>query len=81
MEKHNMLSINQLNAQIKLTEIWKAVKDEDHPFKINLPKLNADERITRGQADGYIKIEARSNITKKLSLMTVLRLGIWLHTL
>ena len=47
-----------------LTEIWKAVKDEDHPFKINLPKLNADERITRGQANGYIKIEARSNITK-----------------
>ena len=49
---------------MQLTKIKKAVKDEDHPFKINLPKLNADERITRGQANGYIKIEARSNITK-----------------
>ena len=25
LKKHNMLSVNQLNAQIKLTEIWKAI--------------------------------------------------------
>ena len=34
LKKHNMLSVNQLNAQIKLTEIWKAMNDEDHPFRI-----------------------------------------------
>ena len=35
LEKHNMLSVNQINAQIKITELWKVVNDEDHPFKIN----------------------------------------------
>ena len=29
-----MLSVNQLNAQIKLTEMWKAVKKENYPIKV-----------------------------------------------
>ena len=33
LEKHNMLSVNQINAQIKLTEMWKATNDSEHPFK------------------------------------------------
>ena len=65
LEKHNMLPINQLNAQIKLTEIWKAVKDRDHPFKIPVTTINNDERITRGLAVGYIKSNALSNIIKR----------------
>ena len=65
LEKHNLLSINQINAQIKLTEIWKAVKDEDHPFKINVPVVNTEERTTRGQAAGYLKSKALTNVTKK----------------
>ena len=65
LEKHNMLSINQLNAQIKLTQIWKAVKDADHPFKIVVPSPNPDQRVSRGQEAGYIKSKALSNITKK----------------
>ena len=67
LEKHNLLSINQLNAQIKLTEIWKAVKDEDHPFKIKASTINTDERVSRGQAAGYIKSKALSNVKKKHS--------------
>ena len=60
-----MLSINQINAQIKLTEIWKAVRDEEHPFKIKLPKINMDDRISRGKLSGYLKNDALSNVTKK----------------
>ena len=51
--------------QIKLTEIWKAVKDEDHPFKIQVQIPNPEEGMSRGQAAGYIKSTALSNITKK----------------
>ena len=29
-----LVKVNQINAQIKLSEMWKAVKDEDHPFNI-----------------------------------------------
>ena len=32
--KHNMLAVNQINTQIKLTELWKAANDKDHPFKL-----------------------------------------------
>ena len=65
LEKHNMMSINQKNVQIKLTEIWKAVKDESHPFKIEVPRVNPEERVSRGQVAGYIKSKALTNITKK----------------
>ena len=65
LEKHNMLSINQLIAQMKLTEIWKAVKDENHPFKIKVKTINQEEITTRGQVSGYIKSNAKSNVTQK----------------
>ena len=32
--KVNTLLVNQLTAQIKLTEVWKAVNDNQHPLKI-----------------------------------------------
>ena len=34
LEKFNMMSVNQINAQIKLSEMKKAVRDEDHPFNL-----------------------------------------------
>ena len=30
----DMPSVNQLNAQIKITEIWKAVHVENHPIEV-----------------------------------------------
>ena len=35
-----MLSVNQLNAQIKLTEIWKAVNNENHPISVKKKYIN-----------------------------------------
>ena len=34
LKKVNMLSVNQINAQIKLTEIWKAVNNVECPLNI-----------------------------------------------
>ena len=34
LEKANLLSVNQLNAKIKLQEIWKVLNIEDYPIKI-----------------------------------------------
>ena len=65
LEKHNMLSVNQLNAQIKITEIWKAYKDEDHPFKIIKTIVKNEERVTRAMTDGSLKCNAVANVTKK----------------
>ena len=43
LSKFNMMSVNQINAQIKLSEMWKAVKDEDHPF--NLVKKESGQNV------------------------------------
>jgi len=34
LEEQNMLSVNQMAAQIKLTEMWKASNDPQYPIKM-----------------------------------------------
>ena len=34
LKRINMISVNQINAQIKITEIWKAVNNDECPLKI-----------------------------------------------
>ena len=34
LKKLNMCSVNQINAQVKLTEMWKASKVENCPIKL-----------------------------------------------
>ena len=65
LEKHNMLAVNQINAQIKLTEIWKAVNDPDHPFKIEKPSIDSQKITTRSNTNGILKILTISDITKR----------------
>ena len=60
LKKHNMLSVNQLNAQIKLTEIWKAMNDD----RITKSEINEDERVSRSQRNGKIHSNAFSTGTK-----------------
>ena len=43
LNKFNMMSVNQINAQIKLSEMWKAVKDDDHLF--NLVKRESGQNV------------------------------------
>ena len=59
-----MLSVNQINAQIKLTEIWKAFNDVDHPFKIKKNPVNVEERVTRAMTEGLLKSDALSKVAK-----------------
>ena len=49
LEKFKMLSINQLNAQIKLTEMWKAINLQNYPIKVSkqiIPNLGSTTRAT-----------------------------------
>ena len=44
LDKLNMLSVNQINAQIKITEAWKNSQDIDYPLKfIPSIKLRPDK--------------------------------------
>ena len=48
LKNQNMLSVNQISAQIKLTEIWKAINITNFPIKVTKQTSQEDARITRG---------------------------------
>ena len=43
LEKFKMLSINQMMAQIKLTEAWKASRDENYLIQMKREGTSPDE--------------------------------------
>ena len=43
LEKFDILSVNQKAAQIKITEAWKASRDEDYPVKLRKERQHHDE--------------------------------------
>ena len=61
-KKVNMLSVNQINAKIKLTEIWKAVNNDNCPIKVTKMKDVLPERALRSKIESvtiYRKLEPR----------------------
>ena len=50
--KNKMLSVNQTNAQIKLTEMWKMENDEEYPVKGERQTAPENGRETRGCTSG-----------------------------
>ena len=59
-----MLSVNQLSAQIKLTEMWKAKYVEDYPIKFACQTTGVNARETRGNAIGKMIETAKSTKSK-----------------
>ena len=47
-----MLSVNQINASIKLLEIWKSLNEEQHPLKIIQQSTPVEGASTRASARG-----------------------------
>ena len=54
LERNNMLSINQMHAQIKITEMWKATNFKNYPLDKEKLQSTADGRITRGITEGKL---------------------------
>ena len=52
LEKNKMLSINQMHAQVKLTEMWKATNYLNYPLNIRKQQPAENGRETRGVSDG-----------------------------
>ena len=47
-----MLSVDQLNAQIKLAEVWKAMNDDSNPLKLNKISHVQEQCVTRAATNG-----------------------------
>jgi hypothetical protein len=47
LDNQNMLSVNQIAAQIKLTEMWKASNDPQYPIKMKTKERQENAVETR----------------------------------
>ena len=50
----NMSSVNQMNAKIKLTEMWKANNVQDYPLKVMKTELKDEQRTSRSATSGKL---------------------------
>ncbi len=52
LEEQNMLSLNQMSAQIKLTKMWKATNDPQYPIKMKTRENQEGGMGTRSGTHG-----------------------------
>ena len=64
LAKFNMLSVNQINAQMKLSEMWKAVNDEDHPFNLIKKESGPNVRSMRSITNEILPVQSFSELSK-----------------
>ena len=64
LSKLNMLSVNQMNAQIKLTEAWKITHVPEYPIKWEMKTPQEDERQTRATVSKMVPETARSTLSQ-----------------
>ena len=63
LDKMKMLSVNQLNGQIKLTETWKFMNNKNSSLKNLVLKSRDSERVTRIISIGKLVEEGYSNLS------------------
>ena len=74
LTKHNISSVNQLNAEIKLLDIWKAMHIENHPTKIE--KMMASDRMvaTRATSNGNLVEKGVTTLAKNTFLNDAIKI-------
>ena len=65
LEKSNLLSVNQTNAQIKLLEMWKATTIQDYPIEVKKTKYDENSTTTRACTNGKLIEPGKKPITLK----------------
>ena len=73
LDKFGILSINQLNAQVKLLEIWKALNLEDYPLQIKQQSAPPTGMSTRADSKGKVIEISRSNLSRNCSVSDSIR--------
>ena len=54
LKKHNLLSVNQINAQMKLNDLWKASNIQNYPTKLKIKKPEEYFTTTRSTTRGDV---------------------------
>ena len=68
LENFKMLSVNQLNANIKLMEIWKALNVVDYPLMVPRQEIKPENRVTRADTSGRPREIGKSLLAQKTSV-------------
>ena len=74
LKKFGMFAVNQLNAQAKLLEIWKAQNVPNYPLELKQQSQNHDGAITRADIKEKICDIGRSTIAKKTCISDAIKL-------
>ena len=69
-----MLSINQMNAQVKLLEIWKAMNIEDYPLKIDQQGVNEAGVSTRRDCKRRPLEVGKTNLSQQTCISDAIRI-------
>ena len=64
LSKFNCLSVNQLNAQMKLLDMWKANNLNTYPIKVNKVVCVGDRSTTRAVTNGSLQETGRTILAK-----------------
>ena len=62
LDNLNMLSVNHINAQVKLTEMWKMDNIKDYPMQIKRLETLNGARTTRAVTSGTLVEQGISNL-------------------
>ena len=72
--KFDMLSVNQLNAQIKLLEIWKSLNVDKYPLAIKLQSSDHAGVLTRADKQNRPCEVGKTSLTQKTCISDAIRL-------
>ena len=74
LTKFGMLSVNQLNAQVKVMEVWKAMNVVNYPLKINHQSYEVNRTNTRADVKEKPIEFGMSNLVQKSCVSDAIRL-------
>ena len=74
LDKFGILSVNQLNAQIKLLEIWKSLNVEKYPLTIKVQNTEHTGASTRADKSNRPVEIGKSCLTQKTCISDAIRL-------
>ena len=74
LKQTNSLSVNQMNGQIKIQEVWKAINIKDYPIRVEKQAWSEQGPTTRAISTGRLIEHGISCLSQKSCINDAVRL-------
>ena len=74
LKKFDLMSVNQINTQIKLLEIWKSLKLNNYPLQVEQQSPKTETISTRACTIGRLCEVGKSDILQKTCISDAIKL-------